>query len=93
LDRDLVVSITCRACGTEQPILRPLPLVGLRRGICPRCGELGQPQLVHQIPAGSPLAGHTLRELGIPPYDMVRVADSDQERVFLLAGDRDAVRG
>jgi adenylyltransferase/sulfurtransferase len=92
LERDLVVSIACRACGTEQPILRPLPLVGLQRGICPRCGELGRPQLVHQIPAGSSLAGHTLRELGIPPYDMVRVANADQERVFLLAGDRDALR-
>ena len=31
--------------------------------------------------------------LGIPPYDIVRVGDDQQEQVFLLAGDRERIMG
>jgi proteasome lid subunit RPN8/RPN11 len=57
--------------------------------VCEKCGQLARPELEHSIDAGSQLAGHTLRQLGIPPYDIVRIASGEQEQVFLLAGDRE----
>ena len=50
-----------------------------------------KPRLEHSIDAGTPLAKEKLHALGIPPYDIVRVADDQNEQVFLLAGDRTAV--
>ncbi len=91
LDRDLVVSVICESCGTTQPVMQPLPQVGLSQGICPQCKQLGRPELVHDIPADSELADRKLSELGIPPYDLVRVESAQEQRIVLLAGDHDEV--
>jgi molybdopterin-synthase adenylyltransferase len=88
LDRDLVVSLDCTECGHSQEVLRPLQLVGMREAECPKCGKLSRPVLEHTIEEGSPLAQKHLSQLGIPPYDIVRVTTDQGEQVFLLAGDR-----
>jgi hypothetical protein len=60
----------------------------MNRAICPQCGELSRPQIVHAVEADSGLANESLTSLGIPAYDIVRVASRETEGVFLLAGDR-----
>lgn len=93
LDRDLVVSLACQRCGVQQRVLQPLPLVGMRQAICPQCGELSRPEIVHAVEPNGALAEERLASLGIPPYDIVRVANCDTENAFLLAGDRREVMG
>jgi molybdopterin-synthase adenylyltransferase len=93
LDRDLVVAMICESCGTSDPVMQPLAKVGVSRGVCPHCRQQGRPELVHEIAADSELAGRTLAELGIPPYDLVRVVSGQEERILLLAGDRDEAWG
>ncbi len=92
LDRDLVVSIDCIPCGTSRRVMRPQSQVGHRETICPGCQQIARPRMTHCIEAGSELAQVTLCELGIPPYDIVRVESAGTHRVFLLTGDRPAVR-
>jgi adenylyltransferase/sulfurtransferase len=89
LDRDLVVSLDCTMCGHSQEVLRPLQLVGMSEAECPKCGKLSRPVLEHTIEEDSPLAEKKLSQLGIPPYDIVRVTTDQGEQVFLLAGDRE----
>jgi len=91
LDRDLVVSVNCDQCGTSRPVMKPLALVAMSQGVCPECNEMARPKIVHSIESDSDLAGQTLGDLGIAPYDIVRVAACDREQTFLLGGDRDAV--
>lgn len=93
LDRDLVVSLACQRCGVQQRVLQPAPLVGMQRAICPQCGEVSRPEIVHTVEPNGDLAGEPLTSLGIPPYDIVRVASQSQEGFFLLAGDRREVMG
>jgi adenylyltransferase/sulfurtransferase len=93
LDRDLVVSLACQRCGVQQRVLQPLPLVGMRQAICPQCGELSRPEIVHAVEPNGSLARERLASLGIPPYDIVPVASHNAEAVFLLAGDRREVMG
>ncbi|MCU0980104.1 MAG: hypothetical protein MUF25_13200, partial [Pirellulaceae bacterium] len=69
-------------------VLQPLALVGIRRAVCPQCGEMSQPQIVHAVESNSELASEPLASLGIPAYDVVRVVSRETEGVFLLAGDR-----
>jgi len=86
LDRDLVVSLDC-TCGFSQPVMKPQQAVGMAEAKCPRCGNDSRPRLEHAIAARSPLAKEKLAALGIPPFDIVRVADDKGEQVFLLAAD------
>jgi len=91
LERDLVVSVDCAVCGASRRVMRPRQLVSIRETECHECGELARPTLVHAVEEASPLAKEKLCDLGIPPYDVVRVTSEEGEAVFLLAGDRDRV--
>jgi len=93
LERDLVVSIECGGCGRSRRIMRPRQAVGSREAVCPECGQVGRPEMIHVIEEDSPLADAGLRELGIPPYDMVRVTNGQKEMVLKLAGDEGEFRG
>ena len=90
LDRDLVVSLDC-GCGNSRPVMKPQQLVGAGDAQCPKCGQTSKPRLEHSVDAGTELAGQTLAALGIPSFDIVRVADAASEQVFLLEGDRESV--
>jgi adenylyltransferase/sulfurtransferase len=91
LDRDLVVTLDCANCGTSQDVMRPLPLVGMSQAVCPECKQPQRPQLCHEVTLEGGMADRKLSELGIPPYDIVRVSTSEGEQVYLLAGDREGV--
>ena len=91
LDRDLVVTLDCANCGTSQDVMRPLPLVGMSQAVCQECNQPQRPQLCHEVTLEGGMADRKLSELGIPPYDIVRVSTSEGEQVYLLAGDREGV--
>jgi len=88
LDRDLVVSVACSECQTEQRVMKPQQLVGMQHAVCPKCSQTSKPSLVHSIASDSDLANESLASLGIPPYDIVRVETSVGEKLVLLANDK-----
>ncbi len=88
LDRDLVVSVDCAKCNVKQRIMRPMQSVGMREAECPECGETSRPNIEHVVTSKSEFASEKLCDLGVPPYDIVRVSTNNTEHVFLLAGDR-----
>lgn len=88
LERDLVVSLECAACGRSRAVHAPLPKVPASLARCETCGEFARPVIVHTINARSPLADLPLIDLGIPPYDIVRVAQAGRDEWVLLADDR-----
>lgn len=49
--------------------------------------------MISEIGAGAPLAERSLRELGVPAFDIVRIEGEEGTGFFLLAGDRDDVLG
>lgn len=87
LDRDLILSFDC-SCGHSRSVMKPHMLVNESEATCPRCNEFARPNMIHSIAADSPFAKETLSSLGVPPYDIVRVADGQQEFAILLTGDR-----
>lgn len=87
LDRDLVVSINCKSCHTTRRIMRPRQEVRYEDAVCEQCGRVALPRTVHTVHAGSDLAKTKLLDLGIPPYDIVRVVSETMEHVILLTGD------
>lgn len=91
LDRDLVTSIACEACGTSRTVMRSRYEVGHRETVCEYCGQIARAHVEHAVTSDSSLARAKLLELGIAPYDIVRVVEGGAEQFVLLAGDSPAV--
>lgn len=89
LDRELVEAVECPRCGGRREIMRPRTRVRQSEAVCPECREDARPVVLSAIAEGSPLASRTLAELGIPPFDVVRVDGDGESLFFLLDGDRD----
>ncbi len=88
LDRDLLAGLSCPKCGVKKEVVRPLALVTLREGRCPKCSGVMLTDIVHAVPAGSALAKRTLREVGVAPFDIVKVATGAGGVYARLARDR-----
>jgi adenylyltransferase/sulfurtransferase len=93
LDRELVVGADCPRCGWHQEILRPRTKVSQADAICPSCQQSGRPEMISAVEEGSPLASQTLKTVGVPAYDIVRVDGASNSGFFLLSGDRAAALG
>jgi adenylyltransferase/sulfurtransferase len=91
LDRDLVVSLDCAACGQSRKVMRPQQKVTMRDAVCPPCGEQAKPRMVHAIAEDDPLASETLATLGVPAFDIVRVVSVQHEHFLLLGGDGEKI--
>jgi adenylyltransferase/sulfurtransferase len=88
LDRDLVTRLECPRCDWQRAMMRPRTKVRMADATCPICQESGRPEIVSAVEEDSPLAARSLAELGIPPYDIVRIDGAETSGFFLLAGDR-----
>lgn len=64
---------------------------GTSETVCHCCGQIARPRMEHTVEFGNPLARGKLLELGIAPYDIVRVVEGEAEQFVLLAGDSPAV--
>ena len=91
LDRDLVTAISCPRCGARKEVFRPRTKVRMAEAACPLCNAPARPEMTSVVESHSPLAGRTLADLGIPPYDILRVDGARGTGFYLLGGDRDAV--
>lgn len=92
-ERDLLVDLYCPACDLRREVLRPLHSVKFEEGHCAGCGEVCQTEIIHELSSESPFGGKSLKDMGIPPYEIVRVSSKDDTRFYRLAGDREAVLG
>jgi adenylyltransferase/sulfurtransferase len=88
LERDLVEAVACARCGERVELMRPRSRVRTSDALCPRCRQPGHPETVHAIGEDSPLVTRSLAEVGVPPYDIVRVDGAAESAFFLLNGDR-----
>jgi adenylyltransferase/sulfurtransferase len=91
LIRDLLVSLSCPACGVRKMILKPLQLVSHKEGVCARCGQVMRTEIVHEVPADGPLAAEPLLNLGVAPFDIVQVKMPRGVAFLRLEADREPV--
>ncbi len=88
LDRDLVVSVECSQCQLQQRVMQVRFAAGSRHAQCPACGQFLRPRTEHAVSLPSDLAGEKLRSLGVAPYDIVCVANGEQQYALLLDADK-----
>lgn len=88
LGREIVVSLECKDCKSSEKIYRALGKVSADEALCPGCGVLRVPELTHSLSAGEDCLTTTMREMGIPPYDIVTARAGPAMIHFELSGDR-----
>jgi adenylyltransferase/sulfurtransferase len=91
LDRDLLVSLSCPACRVKKDVMKVLAKVTYKDGLCEKCRGVMLTDMVHTVEQGSAMARRTLREAGVAPYDVVKVAVGRDVRCLRLAGDRASI--
>ncbi len=90
---DLLASLDCPKCGTQEVMLTSLSKVSQQRGRCPDCGEHRVPKTFHTIDGRETFLDRTLGAIGIPPWDVLAGRRGLEQRFYEFAGDRREVLG
>lgn len=93
LKEDLVVGFTCTACGTTEAAHFSLGKVHELDSVCPSCKQYRIPELAHSFDGTESYRNKTLKEMGVPPFDVFVGRMGDNCRYYLLDGDRKEVLG
>ncbi len=86
--RELVREIRCPGCGTSEGWRGALEALDSESATCPSCGATRYPEVYHALSRGGAPAGTTLRELGIPPWDILQLKVGGRLMGIELSGDR-----
>ncbi len=76
LDRDFVMRFDCNACGNGVDVGRPAMQVRQKESACV-CGDTMRPEMISEIVPGSQLTDRSLKDVGIPDWDLVKLLGVD----------------
>ncbi|QGJ69361.1 Dinucleotide-utilizing enzyme [Planctomycetales bacterium 10988] len=89
LERDLVSSFRCHECGNQIEVLKPTLAVYRKDAKCSECGHPEmEPIILHSLDSEDALAKKKLSDLGIAPFDWIRITSEEEEQFLSLDGDK-----
>jgi len=91
--RDIVRELECPACGAKEEIFAPVGSIKYEQGRCPRDGEMRVVKTIHSYDGSENFGKRSLDKLGLPLFDVFTVRTAENEKAYLMAGDRSAVLG
>jgi adenylyltransferase/sulfurtransferase len=87
LHRDVVVSLQCARCQTQEPVFKALGKVTEKEGRCPACGQMRAPETATTLDADGPWRNLTFAQLGLPPWDIVSARAGEKAASYVFQGD------
>ena len=87
LARELVERRDCPSCGRRQSMFQPAEKVHEDQVLCPTCQTECVPAFIHSIPAESGLLQKTVRQLGLPSWDILWARRGNECLGVEMAGD------
>jgi adenylyltransferase/sulfurtransferase len=91
--RDVIRQLRCPRCEVADDLFVPVGSISAAQGRCAVCETMREVITAHSFTGTEPYGNRTLRELGLPPYDVFSARTSSREVQMLIAGDREAVLG
>lgn len=91
--RDVISQLRCPQCGKTEDRFVPLGGISSSEGRCPSCGTMREVITAHGYTGDESYGSRTLRELGLPPFDVFSARGGNGEISILIAGDRGQVLG
>lgn len=90
---DVVESFHCPNCNRDDRLMRFISTLNEDDGRCPRCGTMRILSIVHSIDGSEGLNDMTLRNLGMPPFDIISARNGMYENFFEFSDDAKLVLG
>ena len=87
LAREVVSELNCERCACRTAVFRPVQCMAERDLPCPQCGESRVPEFFHSLRPDRRWWDRTLRDIGLPPRDIVWARRDGIEVGIELAGD------
>jgi molybdopterin/thiamine biosynthesis adenylyltransferase len=87
LDQELVLSLECHQCQTQEEILRAISEVSFDAAHCPNCGLVRQVHMTHVITGNEPFLHRSLFSVGVPSLHILRAHNGREYRFYELTGD------
>ena len=92
--RDIVRGLHCPACREDVPVFRSLAALGAADATCPKCNAAERQVLTFDtLRVDEPYAARTLRELGVPLFDILVARTNDTAIGYEIGGDARLVVG
>ena len=88
-DSELVVSMTCGACGNVEPIFKRMARLYEDEAICPNCGAKREMNMTHRITGDEDFLERTFAEMDVPPLGIIRARNGSERVYFELTGDKE----
>jgi adenylyltransferase/sulfurtransferase len=93
LNQDVLGGLECPKCNTNERILASLGKVTEAQGRCPRCGEHRVPHTFHTIDGSEDFLDRTIREIGVPAWDVLAGRRGLEQRFYEFREDSRDVLG
>jgi len=93
LEKELVNSLRCEKCDTEEDIFKAMGQVTEEEALCQGCGQIRNPEMTHIISGNEPYLDLTLAEIGLPGMEIVTARNGLNAIHFELTGDRPDILG
>ena len=87
LAREIVEHLECPNCRRIEVVFKAAENVSETQAVCTVCGAETAPKFLNSIPAGSPLLDKTVRELGLPAWEILWARHGGRSIGLELAGD------
>jgi adenylyltransferase/sulfurtransferase len=91
--RDVIYSLECPSCNSEEILFVPVGRLSYADGKCPVDGSMRVVKTVHSYTGSEDFGKRNLTELGLPLYDIFSARSDDAEIGYLISGDQQAVLG
>jgi molybdopterin/thiamine biosynthesis adenylyltransferase len=92
--RDVLEKLVCRQCGDEEPMFVSLGQVRADKAWCPQCRDVRRDVVTFfKIRGDESFLDRSLKDLGVPPLDIVIARASGRSVGLELAGDAAMVLG
>ena len=87
LDQELILSLECPTCKTNDQVMRPISRVSYEDGLCPTCGQMRTVHMTHVVTGDEAFLDRTLASIGVPPLHILRSHNGREYRFYELTGD------
>ena len=86
--REVVERVSCPSCGSTRDVYAPLDQVAQTDALCASCGAECVPHLVHSASQGDASLDRSIRDAGLPTWDIFWARHGDDMIGIEIAGDR-----
>jgi molybdopterin/thiamine biosynthesis adenylyltransferase len=91
--REIVAKLECPACGEKTGVLRPAQKVSTQEILCVKCKTERIPTFLHSLPADNAYLDRSVREMGLPAWDIIWARFGEKSVGIEISGDRGTVIG